>query len=290
MSTSVPISGFTIVRNAVKLDFPVLESIRSILPVCEEMVVNVGKSDDDTLDLIRSLDDPRIRIVEAEWDWSDKILALGRETRRAMAACRFPWGIYIQADEVLSEGGDTILQQAVQEVHPDRSVEGLLVNYLHFYGDFSTIATNRRWYQREVRCMRLDPAFDVHPYLDAQGFRVGPGNRRIRVRPTDAAIYHYGWARPPAMIQRKREFTRSLYPEKEQGERPLLPWIPLLRPFPGPHPSVARAWVAERSPAPGELRVSEPRFDWRWPRLYASNVIKQLTGMHPFEFRNYDVV
>ena len=77
----VPISGFTIVRNAVKLDFPVLESIRSLLPVCEELVVNVGKSEDNTLDLIRSIGDPRIRIVESEWDWSDKILALGRETR-----------------------------------------------------------------------------------------------------------------------------------------------------------------------------------------------------------------
>ena len=286
----VPISGFTIVRNAVKLDFPVVESIRSVLPVCEEFVVNVGKSEDDTLELIRSIGDPRIRIVEAEWDWSDKILALGRETRRAMEACRFPWGIYIQADEVLGEGSAEVLRRTVQEVDGDRGVEGLLLKYLHFYGDFSTIATNRRWYQREVRCMRLGPEFDVRPYLDAQGFRVGPTNRRIRVRDTDAVMFHYGWARPPASIQKKREFTRSLYPEKEQGERPLLPWIPLLRPFTGEHPMVARSWVAERTPAAGELRVSEPRFDWRWPRLYASNVIKRLTGIHPFEFRNYTVV
>ena len=286
----VPISGFTIVRNAINLDFPVVESIRSILPVCEELVVNVGKSDDDTLDLIRGIGDPRIRIVEAEWDWSDKILALGRETRRAMAACRFPWDIYIQADEVFGEGSARILSDTIQEVHADHRVEALLLKYLHFYGDFSTIATNRRWYQREVRCVRLDPSFDVHPYLDAQGFRVGPGNRRIRARPTDAVVYHYGWARPPAMIQRKREFSRSLYPEKEQGERPLLPWIPLLQPFRGSHPPEARAWVAEREPAIGEPRVSAPAFDWRWPRLYASDVVKRLIGLHPFEFRNYDVV
>ena len=92
-----------------------------------------------------------------EWDWSDKILALGRETRRAMAACRFPWGIYIQADEVLGDGSAEILRRTVQEVDGDRGVEGLLLKYLHFYGDFSTVATNRRWYQREVRCMRLEP-------------------------------------------------------------------------------------------------------------------------------------
>ena len=286
----VPISGFTIVRNAVALDFPVVESIRSILPVCEELVVNVGRSDDGTLELVRSIGDPRIRIVEAEWDWSDKILALGRETRRAMEACRFPWGIYIQADEVLGDGGAAILRDTVQVVDRDRDIEGLLVKYLHFYGDFRTIATNRRWYQREVRCMRLDGAFDVRPYLDAQGFRVGPQHRRIRARRTDAVMYHYGWARPPATIQKKREFTRGLYPEKEQGERPLLPWIPLLEAFGGEHPAGARAWVTARSPAPGELRMSEPRFDWRWPRLYASGLIERLTGIRPFEFRNYTEV
>ena len=286
----VPISGFTIVRNAVQLDFPVVESIRSILPACEELVVNVGTSDDGTLELIRGIDDPRIRIVEAEWDWSDKILALGRETRRAMDACRFPWGIYIQADEVLSEAGPGILQQTVQEVHGERGIEGLLVRYLHFYGDFATIATNRRWYPREVRCMRLDRASDVRPYLDAQGFRVGPAHRRIRARPTQAVMYHYGWSRPPATIQKKREFTRSLYPEKEPGERALLPWIPLLRPFTGEHPPLVRAWVKARSPQPGEQRVSAPRFNWRWPRLYGSHLIEKVTGVRPFEFRNYTVV
>ena len=142
--------------------------------MCEELVVNVGKSEDDTLNLIHSnIGDPRIRIVEAKWDWSDKILALGRETRRAMeAVCRFPWGIYIQADEVLGEGTAEILRRTVQEVDAERGVEGLLLEYLHFYGDFSTVATNRHWYQREVPCMRLSPEFDVRPYLDAQGFRV----------------------------------------------------------------------------------------------------------------------
>lgn len=286
----VPISGFTIVRNAVKLDFPVVESIRSILPACEELVVNVGHSDDGTLELIRGIDDPRIRIIEAEWDWSDKILALGRETRRAMEACRHPWGIYIQADEVLGQDGAGILQQTVQAVHANARVEALLVNYLHFYGDFSTIATNRRWYQREVRCLRLDRALDARPYLDAQGFRVGPANRRIRAQPTTAVMYHYGWARPPASIQKKREFTRSLYPEKEQGERALLPWIPLLRSFTGAHPPVVQEWIAARTPAPGELRVSGRTFSWRWVRLYLSRIIENVTGVRMFEFRNYEVV
>jgi len=48
------VSGFTFVRNAIRYDYPVVEAIQSILPLCTELVVAVGNSDDDTLQLIRS--------------------------------------------------------------------------------------------------------------------------------------------------------------------------------------------------------------------------------------------
>ena len=173
----VRISGFTIVRNAIKLDFPVEASIRSILPVCDEVVVNVGRSEDETLDLVRSIADPKIRILETEWDMSRRNTVLGAETLRAMRSCTYPWGIYIQADEVLHEDGAAELAAAVRAHDADPRVEGLLVRYLHFYGGFQTIATHRRWYRREVRAVRLDPGLDIRPYQGAQGFRVGPNSR-----------------------------------------------------------------------------------------------------------------
>lgn len=287
----VPISGFTIVRNAIKLDFPVVPSIRSLLPVCEEVIVNVGKSEDETLDLIRSIDDPRIRIIETEWDMTIKNKVLGDETLRAMRACRHPWGIYIQADEVLHEDGAAALARAVQDNDGDARVEGLLVRYLHFYGDLDTIAVNRRWYRREVRAVRLDPALDIRPYQGAQGFRVGPEHRKIRARLTEARMFHYGWARPAQALRNKREINRTLYPWSRESEarRPLLPWFPGLTPFTGTHPAVAQAWVAERSHDP-ERQVEPPRFQWEHLRFYASDVIERLTGERVWEFRNYKLV
>jgi hypothetical protein len=159
----VKVSGFTIVRNAIKFDFPVEASIRSLLPVCDEVVVNVGRSEDETLDLVRAIGDPRIRIVETEWDMTRRNTVLGHETLRAMRNCRHPWGIYIQADEVLHERGAEELASAIQRHDRDPRVEGLLVRYLHFYGGFDSIATHRRWYRREVRAVRLDPALDIRP-------------------------------------------------------------------------------------------------------------------------------
>ncbi|MGH7676351.1 MAG: glycosyltransferase family 2 protein, partial [Gemmatimonadales bacterium] len=170
------LSGFTIVRNAVRLDFPIVPAIRSLLDVCDEIVVNVGRSDDETRDLVTGIGDPRIRILDTEWDFSRRNLMLSIETQRAMDACRGSWGIYIQADEVLQDAA--ALAQAVRDCDRDERVEGLLVRYLHFYGGFDLVATSRRWYRREVRCVRLGR--DIHPYQGAQGFRVGPTHRKIR--------------------------------------------------------------------------------------------------------------
>jgi hypothetical protein len=286
----VKVSGFTIVRNAIKLDFPVEASIRSILPICDEVVVNVGRSEDETLDLVRSIGDPKIRIVETDWDMTQRNTVLGLETHRAMRACTHPWGVYIQADEVLHERGAEEMSKAIQASDGDPRIEGLLVHYLHFYGGFDTIATHRRWYRREVRAVRLAPELDIRPYQGAQGFRVGPNHRRIRARLTGAEMFHYGWARPAQALREKRDLGRTMYPWRDaDASLPLLAWIPGIRSFGGTHPAVAREWIAARTHDPE--RVIEPRrFRWLFLRYYLSEVIERLTGVRVFEFRNYTIV
>jgi len=287
------LSGFTIVRNAVKLDFPIVAAIQSVLEVCDEVVVNVGKSEDETRDLVTSIGDPRIRILDTEWDFTKRNFVLSIETQRAMDACRGAWGIYIQADEVLHERGAATLKERVSEWDRDDRVEGLLVDYLHFYGGFDTVATSRRWYRREVRCVRLGKGRDIRPYQGAQGFRVGDGYRRIRARVTGAEMFHYGWARPARAIKQKLEISKTIYPwgrERldEELQRRFLEWIPLLRPFTGEHPRAAREWIAARTHDPD--RIIGPRhFKLEHLRFYLSDWIERLTGARVFEFRNYEL-
>jgi hypothetical protein len=286
------LSGFTLVRNAVKLDFPIVPAIRSVLEVCDEVIVNVGKSEDDTRDLVASVNDPRVRILDTEWDFTKKNIMLSIETQRAMDACRGSWGIYIQADEVLHEQGAHILKEKVAEWDGDARVEGLLVKYLHFYGGFDRIATSRRWYRREVRCIRLGK--DIRPYQGAQGFRVGPEYRKIRARVTDAEMFHYGWARPAKAIKEKLEISKTIYPwggnrfEQEQA-RGSLEWIPLLRDFAATHPRAAREWIAERTHDPDRV-IGPAFFKPEHIRFYISDWIERLTGARVFEFRNYVLV
>jgi hypothetical protein len=286
------LSGFTLVRNAVKLDFPIVPAIRSVLEVCDEVVVNVGKSEDETRDLVASVNDPRVRILDSVWDFTKKNEMLSQETLKAMTACRGEWGIYIQADEVLEESGAQRLREKTREWDTDARVEGLLVDYLHFYGGFDQIATNRRWYRREVRCLRLGR--DIRPYQGAQGFRVGPEFRKIRARPTGARMFHYGWARPARAIREKLEISKTIYPwsrerSTREQERGYLEWLPLLKPFTGAHPRAAQAWLRERMVDP-ERRIGPRHFRAEHLRFYLSDWIERLTGERLFEFRNYQLV
>lgn len=206
------VCGFTIIRNAVKLDYPVVEAIRSILPICDEVVVAVGQSDDNTLDLIRRIDQQKIRIIETVWDDTKRegghVLAL--ETDKAFAAIpqNADWCFYIQADEVLPEQYLDEVRDAMLRHLDDRRVEGLLFNYRHFYGSYDYVGTSWKWYRREIRIVRNDKA--IFSYRDAQGFRKKP-NQKLRVKLVNAEIYHYGWVREPKAMRRKQLAFSQLY-------------------------------------------------------------------------------
>src|SRR5581483_11194501 len=171
---SMKVVGFTIVRNAIKFDYPVVESINSILPVCDEFVVNVGKSDDDTLNLIKSIGSPKIKIMESVWDDSLRKggLRLAVETNKTMDAigADADWLFYIQADEVMHESGVGHCKKAMEQHKDDKKVEGLLLRYHHFYGSYSYVVDlYAHWYNEEVRIIRNNK--HIRSFKDAQGFR-----------------------------------------------------------------------------------------------------------------------
>lgn len=283
--TAPRIAGFSIVRNATLLDFPLEASVASVLPAVDEFVLAVGKSDDDTLARARAIADPRMRIIETEWDLSLGPKVLSTETNRAIAACRADWGIYIQADEVLADGGAERLRELIDRRHADAEIEGVVVDYLHFYGSFDVVGMSRRWYRREIRAIRLDR--DIRSDGDAQGFRRGPDRRRAVSVRSNVPMFHYSSARPPAVLQVKRAHDRTIYDTEraKEPDRPLLPWAPGLTRFRGLHPAAVRAWVDARRGAGAQ--VEPPSFSLDAVRTWASLAVERTTGWRPFEFRNY---
>jgi hypothetical protein len=206
------VSGFTIIRNAVKYDYPIVEAISSILPLCDEMVVAVGKSEDNTLDLIKEIDSDKIRIIETEWD--DSLREGGRtfaiETDKAFQAISpdSTWAFYIQADEAVHQKYHKAIRQSMQKYKDDEKVDGLLFQYKHFYGSYDYVGESWQWYRREIRVIRNNK--NIFSYRDAQGFRKKP-NEKLNVKLINAFIYHYGWVKDPRAMQSKQQDWNKFY-------------------------------------------------------------------------------
>lgn len=205
------VSGFTFIRNAIKYDYPIVEAIKSILPLCDEIVVAVGNSEDETLSLIQNID-PKVRIIETVWD--DSVREGGRtlalETDKAFQAISpdSDWAFYIQGDEVMHEKYLPVVKQAMEKYLNDQRVEGLLFNYLHFYGSYDYVGTSISWYPDEIRIIRNRK--DIFSYRDAQGFRKQP-NEKLDVKRINAWMYHYGWVKPPEKMQLKQETFHKMW-------------------------------------------------------------------------------
>ncbi|MBR9997907.1 MAG: glycosyltransferase family 2 protein [Cyclobacteriaceae bacterium] len=214
------VSGFSFIRNAIRYDYPLEEAIRSILPLCDDFYVAVGRSEDDTLELVRSID-PGIIIIETEWDDSLKeggrVLAM--ETEKAFSAIpgSSDWCIYIQADEVIHEKYQAPIREGMERWKDNPEVDGLLFNYLHFFGSYDYIATAPNWYRKEIRIIRNDKS--IYSYRDAQGFRKG-NNKKLCVKPVDAYVYHYGWVKhPEVQIRKHRDFHKLYHPGEWKDSR-----------------------------------------------------------------------
>jgi hypothetical protein len=284
------VAGFTMVRNAVKYDYPVVEAITSVLPLCDEFVVAVGNCEDDTLALIVGIGSPKIRIIHTIWD--DTLREGGRtfalETDKAFQAVvsDADWAFYIQADEVIHEKYHEPARQAMIKYKDSRSVDGLLFHYKHFYGSYDYVGESWNWYRREIRVVRNDK--NIFSYRDAQGFRKKP-NDKLRVKLIDAYIYHYGWVRDPrAMVQKQRAFT-SYYHDDQWLEENMAKAnefdygnIDSLELFTHTHPEVMKERIARKN-WKFDFDVSKRNYSFK-------ERLKRLLGFRVGEYKNYKIV
>lgn len=247
------VTGFTFIKNAITYDYPILEAINSILPICDEFVVAVGNSSDETTKLIESIPSDKIRIIHTTWDESlrEGGRVLADETNKAFQAISddTDWCFYIQGDEVVHEKYLPTIKAAMLVHLHNPKVEGLLFNYTHFYGSYDYVGSSSRWYQHEIRVIRNNK--DIRSYRDAQGFRkqVGDDLVKLHVMPVDAHIYHYGWVKEPAAMQKKQESFNKLWHSDEWVEKNVAKVdafeyeknISVLAKFEGTHPEVMKA-------------------------------------------------
>jgi hypothetical protein len=283
------VSGFTIVRNATRLSYPFLESVRSALPLCDEFIIGCGDSDDNTRALCAQLESesPKVKVIQTKWerDGQSGGFQLKHQSDLAMAHTHGRWCLYLQADEVLHEKDYPAIRAAIGRADSRPDIDGLVFEYRHFYGSYAYEIRGRNWYRREVRLFKNGRG--IQAFRDAQGFR--KNGERLSVFPANARVFHYGYVRTPESLG-----TKSAEMSQWWGEAPqtapkdvqLVRHVGLGK-YHGSHPQVMRGKLAEPNP------FDPNKCARKWDSNEFKNALTLIWEMFfPYrlgEYRNYEI-
>ncbi len=286
--------GFSFIKDAEICDYPVVEAIKSILPLCDEVVVAVGKSKDNTLNLVRGIHPDKIKIIETEWDENlrqgGRVLAL--ETDKAFQAipADADWCIYIQADEIVHENTLGNIRESMLTWKDDKRVEGLLLDFIHFYGSYNYIADAYNWHRKEIRIVKNDKS--IFSYKDSMGFRKGE-NQKLRVKNSGGLIYHYSYVKTPKQMMNKAKAFHRLWHDDNWINEKIgdaveydFSGIDSLKEYNGLHPAVMEERIKSFT---GNFKFdtskSKMKFKYRLRRF-----LKERLGISIGEYKNYKLI
>lgn len=285
------ISGFSFIRNGIKLGYPFMESMQSILPICDEFIIVVGNSNDGTKEMILNLKEQKIKVIDSIWDDNNRILGseLAHQTNIALEAMTGDWGFYLQGDEIIHEDDLACIKLNMELELQNPKIQGLLFSYLHFYGNYNYVGDSKKWYRNEIRIIKNN--LNIRSYKDAQGFRLN--NKKLNVKKINANVFHYGWSRPPFEQQLKQKAFQKLYNNDDKlidsNTRPLefdYKSNQKLALFKGTHPK----YISEK--------IKKVNWDFNYnPKLIREPIsykliswFEKLTGYRLFEYKNYKII
>lgn len=260
------VSGFTFLRNGVALGFPFEASLRSLLPLVDELVVAVGRGEDDTRERVLAVGDPKLRLVDTVWNerMSERGFVYAQQKMIAQYACTGDWAFYLEGDEVLHEDERGAIRAAVERHHGDARVEALAFDYLHFYGSPHWLAVSPAWYRRECRLVRNT----IRTYAPDGQYWVVMDHRRHgrlpRAALAGAHVYHYGHVRRTDRMQAKLDQVSKYWSHGAPRVRYADIDPRALRPYAGGHPAVVAPWLASEAeqdfaPDPGHRPTARER-------------------------------
>lgn len=243
------ISGFTFLRNGSLLGYPYIESLKSLLQVCDEVVVAVGQSQDDTLEQVRAIGDARIHIIETVWNeaMQDRGYVYAQQKMSAQFSCTGDWAFYLEGDEVIHEDDAPKIRAELQRHLHNPKVEALAFDYHHFYGAPNKVARSPAWYRKAVRVIRNS----IRNYSPDGLFFVVMEHNKIGRYPRAALagvpIYHYGHVRKSAAMQEKINQVSRYWKHTPKAHNYGAIDPQTVLPFNGSHPAVVQAWLDENT-------------------------------------------
>ena len=252
------VSAFTFIKNGQILGYPFLQSINSILQIVDEFIINVGESEDDTLKMIQTIKNKKIRIIESKWNdgMTDRGYVYGQQKMIAQFNCNGDWAFYIEGDEVYHEDDLVKIRKSMETHLNDSNVEALVFDFKHFYGNANSILNSPGWYRSEARIIKNS----IRSYApDGLFWLVLDSNKKgryPRAKSTGVSCYHYGWVR-----SEKQMNLKSSKVQKYWGELPVIVDYSqmdqtIIEEFMGTHPEIVRDWL----PKDIGLFIADPNY------------------------------
>ncbi len=239
------VSAFTFIKNGQILGYPFLQSIQSILPIVDEFIVNVGESEDDTLKMIHSIKDKKIRIIESKWndEMQDRGYVYGQQKMIAQFNCTGDWAFYIEGDEVYHEKDLDLIKSSMKLYLNDSNVEALVFDFKHFYGNANSILNSPGWYRSEARIIKNSVrsyAPDGLFWLVLDSNKVG---RYPQAKHTGASCYHYGWVRSEQEMNLKSEKVKHYWGDEPVKINYSQMDQKIIKEFHDSHPEIIKDWL-----------------------------------------------
>ena len=239
------VSGFTFLKNAEILGYPFIESISSVLPIVDEFIINVGKSEDDTYELLKQIKSNKIKIIQSEWNEkiTDRGFTYAQQKMIAQYNCGGDWAFYVEGDEVYHEKDLDTIRDAMSENLTNTNVEAIAFNFFHFYGNANTILDSPGWYRTEVRIIRnslRSYSPDSLFWLILDKNKVG---RYLKALKLDIYCYHYGWVRSESQMNLKSKKVQKYWGGKPSNVSYSQIDHKILKLFSGVHPKVVQNWL-----------------------------------------------
>ena len=252
------VSAFTFIKNGQILGYPFLQSIQSVLPIVDEFIINVGESEDDTLEMINSLKDEKIRIIKSKWN--DQMInrgyVYGQQKMIAQFNCTGDWAFYIEGDEVYHEKDLERIINSMKTNLNNSKVEALVFDFKHFYGNANSVLDSPGWYRSEARIIKNS----VRSYAPDGLFWLILGSnkkgRYPRAKKTGVSCYHYGWVRTEKQMNLKSKKVQKYW----GGDPKRIDYSQIdqsiITEFKGSHPKIVKEWL----PINAGLFIADPSY------------------------------
>merc|ERR1712096_127749 len=151
-------SGFTFLKNAENLYFPYIQSIKSIITICNEFVIALGKSKDLSMIKIKfiSKTNKKIKIINTEWNKNMKIKGYTYAQQKMISQfhCTGKWLFYLEGDEIIHEKDLKNIYKSLKIYIKYIEIESIAFKYYHFYGNINTYLYSPHWYRYAPRIIK----------------------------------------------------------------------------------------------------------------------------------------